>query len=67
MPSEQPRMPAETFESMLRGGQSIGLGLYGSEVALFHKRGKLLPMRTKFAILFAITSVIIAFIVVKSR
>lgn len=45
MPSERPRMPSETYESMLRAGHSKGLGLQAYEVAAFSKKnyiGKIL-------------------------
>jgi len=33
MPSELPRMPGETYQSMLRHGSAKGLGLQAGEVA----------------------------------
>lgn len=38
MPSETPRMPGQTFKSMLNRGASKGLGLQAGEIAWYPNR-----------------------------
>jgi len=40
MPSERPRMPGETYKSMLSHGSAKGLGLQAGEVAWYPKINK---------------------------
>jgi hypothetical protein len=59
MPTESPKMPDETYESMLRRGESRGLGLQAGEVAWYPKPTKKFPYRAIAAGLIVLISAIV--------
>jgi hypothetical protein len=59
MPTESPRMPGETYKSMLRRGESRGLRLQAGEVAWYPKPTKKFPYRAVAAGLIMLISAIV--------
>ena len=59
MPSETPHMPHETYESMLRHGESRGLRLQAFEVAFRPKKKKNAPFFLTVAFIMSILGLLI--------
>lgn len=62
MPTEQPHMPNETYESMLRRGASKGLGVQAFEVAYVSKKSKAMTVLVSCVTTLIVVAISIGFL-----